>query len=159
MLLTANSAQAYFREALDAAMRASHISVTESAQAYVVYLLNEFSRTEKAFAGTDYGQKVSMSELLERALLADSHESLTIFKHLGDTSLYLLGFFRNSRVQRIVSNSYYRDMGSQAYWHASHLSRVHAAHSSAIFYELSERFSDMVTVVENIASYSDSGKF
>lgn len=159
MLLTANSTQAYFREALDAAMRISHIHITESAQVYLVYLLHDFARTEKAFAGTDYGQKVSMSELLGRALGSDPHEALAIYRHLGDTSLYLLGFFKTSHAQRIVSKSYYRDMGSLAYWHASHLSRPHAAHSAALFYELSERFSDMVRVIENIASYNDSGKF
>ncbi len=153
MLVTTNSMQAYFREALDAAIRTSNIRVTESAQAYVVHLLNEFSRSETAFAGTDYGAKVNMAQLLERALLAEDSEAQRIFRHLGDTSLYLLGFFRESTLQRIVSQSYYRDMGSQAYLHASSLARAHTAHTAALFYELSERFNDMVIVIENIAQY------
>ena len=61
MLVTANNMQAYFREALEVAIRTSKIRVTESAQAYVVHLLNEFSRSETAFAGTDYGSKLNMA--------------------------------------------------------------------------------------------------
>ncbi len=153
MLVTANSMKAYFREALDVAIRKSNIQVTESAQVYVVHLLNEFSRSEVAFAGLDQGQRINMTQLLERALAAEDSEAQRIFRHLGDSSLYLLGFFQESTVQRIVSQSYYREMGAQAYLHASSLARVHAAHTAAIFYELAERFDDVVIVIENIAKY------
>lgn len=156
MLVLANSMQAYFREALVAAMRTSNITVTESAQVYVVHLLNDFSRSERAFAGTDYGAKVSLIQLLERAYAADEErEALRIYRHLGDTSLYLLGFFRDSGQKRMVSRTYYRDMGIAAYSHASGLSRAYAVNTAALFQELSERFVDMVTVLENIASYGD----
>ena len=40
MLVLANSTQSYFREALDAALRDSQVCVTESAQIYVVNMLN-----------------------------------------------------------------------------------------------------------------------
>ena len=157
MLVTANNMQAYFREALEVAIRTSKIRVTESAQAYVVHLLNEFSRSETAFAGTDYGSKLNMALMLERAMMAES-EAQRIFRHLGDSSLYLLGFFKESTLQRIVSQSYYRDMGSQAYLHASSLARAHTAHTAALFYELSERFNDMVIVIENIARYQKNSE-
>lgn len=153
MLVTANNIQAYFREALEVALRHSNVQFTESAQVYVVHLLNEFSRSEVAFAGTDYGAKISMVQLFERALRADDAEAQRIFRHLGDTSLYLLGFFRESTLQKIVSQSYYRDMGAQAYLHASSLARVHGAGTAALFHEMSERFNDMVIVVEKIARY------
>lgn len=153
MLLLTNSMQAYFREALDAAMRKANIRVTETAQVYVVHLLNEFSRSEVVFAGLDYGEKISMAHMLERAMSADQQESLQIYRHLGDTSLYMLGFFKESAVKRIVSQSYYKEMGAQAYLHASSLSRAHASHRAALFYELYERFNDVVEVVENVAKY------
>lgn len=156
MLLVANSMQAYFREALDAAMRKANISVTENAQVYMVHLLNEFSRTEVVFAGTDYGEKITMALMLERAMLADNLEALKIFRHLGDTSLYFLGFFRESAQRSIVPQSYYKEMGAQAYLHAAGLSRAHAAHRAALFYELYERFNDMVLVMENIAKYKQT---
>lgn len=153
MLLVTNSMQAYFREALDAAMRKSNIQVTETAQVYVVHLLNEFSRSEVVFAGLDHGEKISMALMFERAMSADTQEALKIYRHLGDTSLYMLGFFKESALKRIVSQSYYKEMGAQAYLHASSLSRAYASHRGALFYELYERFSDMVVVVENVAKY------
>ncbi|MCA9507929.1 MAG: hypothetical protein KC505_05865 [Myxococcales bacterium] len=158
MLVTAYSMQAYFREALEAAIRNSNTQMTESAQAYIVHLLNEFCRSEVVFAGTDYGAKPNMAQLLERALLAQDGEAQRIFRHLGDTSLYLLGFFQESTVQRIVSQSYYRDMGSQAYLHASTMAKAHSAHTAALFYELSERFDDIVKVVEIISRYNKNSE-
>jgi|HubBroStandDraft_6_1064221.scaffolds.fasta_scaffold740941_1 hypothetical protein len=155
MLVVAQSVQAYFREALDAALRASNITVTEEAQAYVVHLLHEFSRSERVFAGTDYGEKISMAMLLARAYVAEEREALRIYRHLGDMSLYLLGFFKEFEVKRIVSPSYYKDMGIAAYAQASGLSRAYTINSAALFQELSERFGDMVIVLEKIARYRD----
>jgi hypothetical protein len=153
MLVLANSVQAYFREALDEAIRTSNVVVTEPAQVYLIHLLNEFSRSENAFAGVDPGEKPNLAHMLERAYSADSREALSIFRHLGDTSLYLLGYFKESRKSRIVSDSYYKDIGAQAYSCASNLSRAHAAHSAAVFLELAENFGGLVKVLEHTASY------
>lgn len=155
MLVDTSSMQAYFREALEAVMRKTHIQVTESAQLYVVNLLKEFSRSEVAFAGTGYGERVIFADLFERGLSAHASEALQIFRHLGDTALYLLGFFKESQEARIVSKTYYRDMGMQAYAHVSLLSRVHNASNAALFQEMSERFSDLVVVLELIATYNE----
>src|SRR5437879_80600 len=115
MLVKAHSMQAYFREALDASLRQSSINVTEMAQVYVVHFLNDFSRSEVAFAGTDYGEKISVVHMLERGLVAENSEALQIYKHLGDTCLYTLGFFREAAIKRLASQRYYYDMGAQAY--------------------------------------------
>jgi hypothetical protein len=156
MLLLTNSMQIYFREALDAAIRSSNVVVSEPTQVYVVHLLNEFSRSEVAFAGADHGEQLIMVDMLERAFGSNSREALRIFRHMGDSSLYLLGFFKESSKKRIVSNSYYQDIGAQAYSLASDLSRVYAAQSAAIFQELSENFPDVVRLLENISTYGDA---
>jgi hypothetical protein len=153
MLVKARSTQSYFREALDASLRKSSIIVTETAQVYVVHLLHDFSRSEVAFAGTDYGEKVSVALMLERGLTADNTEALKIYKHLGDTCLYTLGFFGEAAKKRLSSLRYYKDMGSQAYGHAASLARPHHA---PLFNELAERFNDMVVLVEYIANYKNS---
>jgi hypothetical protein len=148
------SAQAYFREALAEALRSYKIAVSESTQAYVVYLLNEFSRADRAFSGIDHGQEINMVLLLERAFLAKDREALEIYRHMGDTSLYLVGFF-NGASNRMVSASYYKDMGGMAYACASDLSKAYGIKSAAIFQELSEKFSDMVLVLESVAGYGE----
>jgi len=152
MLVKAHSMQAYFREALDASLRQSSISVTEMAQVYVVHLLNEFSRSEIAFAGTDYGEKISVAHMLERGLVAENPEALQIYRHLGDTCLYTLGFFSEAAVKRLASQRYYKDMGAQAYGQAASLAKPHNA---ALFSELSVRFNDIVILIEHISKYKN----
>jgi len=152
MLVKTSSMQAYFREALNASLRRSSISVTETAQIYVVHLLNEFSRSEVAFAGTDYGEKITVAHMLERGLLADTPEALQIYKHLGDTCLYMLGFFQESAMRRLASERYYKDMGAQAYLQTATLARPSSA---PLFYELSERFNDIVILLEYISKYNN----
>jgi hypothetical protein len=122
----------------------------------MVHLLNEFCRSEAVFAGTDPKEKMAIALMLERAMASDHSEALKIFRHLGDTSLYLLGFFKESSGRGIVPPSYYKEMGAQAYLHASSLSRAHAIHRAALYYELYERFSDMVLVIENVAKYKNN---
>lgn len=148
------SAQAYFREALGEALRLSNVAISESTQAYMVYLLNEFSRADRAFSGIDHGEEINMVILLERAFVANDREALEIYRHMGDTSLYLVGFFKKAN-HRMVSPSYYKDMGGMAYGCASELSRAYGIKSAAIFKELSERFSDMALVLSNVASYGE----
>jgi hypothetical protein len=156
MLIIAQSTQAYFRENLIKAIQSSHIVITEEAQAYVVHLLNEFSRSDKAFAGVDHGEKPILVNMLERAYSAEDREALRIFRHLGDISLYLLGFFREFNKTGIVSDTYYRDMGAQAYYQASSLSRAYAAQNAAVFQELSDNFARLVKVLEHIAVCSQN---
>lgn len=154
MLIVAKSTQAYFREALDHALRKLNITLTESAQVYMVHLLNEFLRSEKVFAGVNYGEKLIMVHLLERAHASEEREALQIYRHLGDSSLYLLGFFNEASANGMVSETYYQDMGSVGYAYASGLSRAYAASHAALFQELSDNFPEMVKVMKNIANYS-----
>lgn len=151
MLIIAQSTQAYFQEILLKAIAKSNIVITEESQAYLVHLLNEFSRSDRAFAGVDHGEKPILVDMLERAYDAEEREALRIFRHLGDTSLYLLGFFKEFNKTGIVSDNYYRDMGAQAYYQASSLSRAYAAQNAALFQELSDNFPNLVKLLELMA--------
>lgn len=153
MLIFTSSMQAYFREALSHALEESRVELTEEAKVYLVHFLNDFSRSEKLFAGTDYGEKISIFNLLERATQAEGPEAVQIYRHMGDISLYLLGFFREADVRRPASRSYYLSMGSKGYAQVSALFRCQALNSAILFHELSERFADMVRVVEEVAKY------
>lgn len=158
MLIVTNNMQLYFREALSHALKESKIQVTQSAEVYLVHFLNEFSRAEKAFAGTDYGEKINIFSMLERACQAEDHEALQIWRHMGDVSLYLLGYFGEADSARPASRSYYLGMGAKAYNQVSLLFRYQALDSSLLFKELSERFPDLVELVLAISRYQSSQK-
>ncbi|MDA0713077.1 MAG: hypothetical protein O2897_03715 [bacterium] len=156
MLVSANNMHEYFREALGMALKKSAVQVTENAQAYLVYLLSDFTRSEKVYAGIDPGDKPSLALLLLRAQEAEPDEALRIFKHMGDSALYLLGFFNEAVHSQIVGPSYYIGMGEQAYSSAASLTRVtrdHPLAAGTIYSELSYRFADLVTLLNIISLY------
>ena len=150
MLIPTTSMREYFREALGAALSKQRVPLTETAQAYLVHLLADFGRSENAFAGADHGAKTTLTELYARALDAEPEEAVRIYKHMGDSSLYLSGFFRES-AHEVVGRDYYVSMGERAYSSVAGLIRPTAATSSALFDELSARFTALVDLLEVIS--------
>ena len=155
-MLVAANIRDYFRESLAQAMRRSTIRVSETAQVYLVNLLSEFCRAEAAFAGTDAGEKPVMADLLLRAHDAEPQEAVRIYKHMGDSSLYLSGFFGESVEAAAVGVDYYVSIGEGAYANVAGLMRPTAASSSALFAELSDRFRALVDLL-TVMSLADAG--
>ena len=61
MLLTSGNLREYFTEALGQAMGESMVKLTQSCQLYLINLLNDFSRSENVYAGTDYGENPALA--------------------------------------------------------------------------------------------------
>jgi hypothetical protein len=147
MLIPSTSMREYFREALGAAMKKTAVHITDEVQAYVVNLLAEFARAENVYAGTDRGERPVLADLLNRAQEAEQAEAVRIYKHMGDSTLYLTGFFTESVERELVSRDYYVSMGGTAYASVAGLMRPTAASSSALFAELSDRFPELVDLL------------
>jgi hypothetical protein len=154
MLLAQASMRDYFRETLTAAMRRRPIRLSENAQAYLVNLCAELSRADALFAGTEHGERPALVDLMARAQEADPREALRIYKHMGDSSLYLTGFFRES-VEDVGGVEYYVSMGGGAYANVAGLMRATAATSSALFAELSDRFRELVELLIAMSMHGD----
>ena len=92
--------------------------------------------------------------MLNRAYNAPDNEALSVFKHIGDISLYLLGFFDIPHSKVIINKDYCQTVGSEGYAKASILSRVHAAPMAALFQELSEQFIDLVKLMKAVSVYN-----
>lgn len=155
MLVTVSNMQEFFMEALTRALAKTSHCITESAQAYVVCLLADFARSESAYAGTKQGDKPALALLLKEAQEAEKPESIRIFKHLGDSSLYSLGFFNDSQERQYLGSRYYVSMGENAYLSAANLAREVLASSSAVFDELSIRFADLVDILQTMRNQSN----
>jgi hypothetical protein len=137
----------YFRESLQDSLRKRGVQLSDTAQFYVVNLLTEFARSDNAFAGTDRGEKPVLADLLVRAQESDPHEAVRLYKHMGDSSLYLSGFFPGAVERGATSVSYYVSVGGSAYDAVARLVRPTAATSSALFAELAERFKELVELL------------
>jgi hypothetical protein len=145
----------YFREALTTSLHKHGTSLSETAQVYVVNLLTEFARSEHAFAGSERGEKTVLADLLVRASDAEPSEALRIYKHMGDSSLVLSGFFPDSVEKAAISVDYYVSVGGQAYDRVASLMRPTAAVSSALFAELAARFGDLVELLTAMSLHGE----
>ena len=151
MIVSANNLHEYFREALGVAMHRTSLQVTENAQAYLVYLLSDFTRSENVYAGVEHGDKPTLALMLFRAQEAEPEEAIRIFKHLGDSALYSLGFFHDAAQSQVVGPSYYVSMGESAYSSAASLTRVSRENTlvtTTIYAELAHRFGDLVDLLK-----------
>lgn len=158
MLVTSSTMREYFREAVLTARKKTRVSMSEQAEAYVVHLLCEFARSENAWAGTDPGEKPAMAVLLGRAQEAEPGEAVRIYKHMGDSSLYLSGFFQEAVERTAVNVGYYMSMGGSAYASVAGLMRPMAATSSALFAELSDRFCELVELLTAVSLHGETEK-
>jgi hypothetical protein len=154
MLMTAASMRDYFRECLSTALKKTNVKITDTAQVYVVNLLAEFGRAENVYAGTDAGERPVLVELLSRAHEAEPQEAVRIYKHMGDSSLYHSGFFKES-VER-HGRDYYVSMGGSAYASVADLMRPTAASSSALFMELADRFPALCDLLDAMSLHGAS---
>lgn len=156
MLLGVTNIHEYFREALHSALEKSSTPLTEEAQAYLVLLLSEFTRAERMYAGVDKGDTPALALLLLRAQDAEPEEAIRIYRHLGDSSLYLLGFFKDAKEQQRVGENYYISMGESAYFSVSCLVRDTTATTAALYAELADRFCELVTLLNMISLHGAS---
>ena len=156
-MLVANMRE-YFRETLQASLKKAPVSLTDTAQVYLVNLLTEFARSETAFAGTDRGDQPVFVELMARAQESEPHEALRIYKHMGDSSLYLSGFFGESALKKAVSVDYYVSMGGSAYDAVARLMRPTAATSSALFSELASNFPELVELLAAMSLHGEQSR-
>ena|GEM_PF-5465115 len=129
--------------------------VTFDAQAYVVRMLEEFSRSENVFAGVDRGEETAYAILLSRAVDCSPQEALRIYRHVGDSILYYLGFFKDFANQKTVNESYYFSVGEQAYAQACDLS---PGSGGRVYGELANRFIELVLVCNEMSVHGERNK-
>ena len=143
------SLQEYFRQAVTSAVRNQNLQASELTEFYLVNLLSEFAIggvSQEALA-------LKMCDGLEGAPGAKVQK----LKEVGDTSLFVSGFFPDSLNRSLVDVDYYIGMGERAYGQLGQLMRGPSSDSFALIYsELSGKFTRFVEVLAEIAA-SQSG--
>nr|HEX4312649.1 hypothetical protein [Kofleriaceae bacterium] len=133
------SVDAFFHEVVTDALSVVDLDASEPASWYLVGLLGEFAHTR--LTDEPLGMKlVTASD--------DPGERVRTLKTVGDTSLYVAGFFAESLSRSLVQVDYYVGLGQNAY---AQLSRsLGAAKGRAIadvYAELAEQFPKFVDVL------------
>ncbi len=141
------SVREFFREMLAHAQDHQRIRVREETEHYLVNLLDAFLSTESLYDTAPDGSKSRepLTVLFARALGQPRDRKVRTLRNLGDTSLFVSGFFADSLSRSLVDVDYYVAMGGRAY------ELLRAMLDDARFAELSEKFERIVDLLSEVS--------
>lgn len=137
------SPENYFSELVLTAFEKRRLEPHPRVSDYLVNLLSHYLISSNLTVNS------SFAETLLKAIQAERTLRLEMLKKLGDTSLYISGFFGDSLRRKIVDIDYYADIGGAAY--ASLANEVAAEEQALVYTEFSERFLDYVDILTYIS--------
>ncbi len=143
----------YFNEVVRDAMAQRKVKTSPLAETYLVQLLEHFVSVDNLFDGDqNEGSKsqTPLAEMFLKAANSPAHVRVELLKKLGDTSLYISGFFGDSLNRKVVDIDYYAGMGGTAYQNLSAV--VKEESSRLIFQELSTKFLEFVDILTFIST-------
>jgi hypothetical protein len=149
----------YFREMVNSAVENLHVHADEEVIFYIVNLLSEFLKIDNLYTDLDpNADEEPLTLLLEKALNSDQNEQIQRFKHLGDFSLFISGFFYDSLYKKLASLDFYKIIGCTSYNQLASIMKTKA--QSKVFWELyhqlGENFSVFVDILSEVSDKSFS---
>jgi len=149
-ILSSQSLRDFFRDLLSRAIENQRASVQPFIELYLVNLLHEFLASEALYVQAEDGswQQKPLAFLLKDALEEAGPSRVRLLKRLGDTSLFISGFFPDSLARRssLVDVDYYIAMGGRAYDAVAR----HALERS-LWAELSDKFRLLVDILNEVS--------
>src|SRR5437016_10484194 len=149
-ILSSQSIRDFFRDLLSRAIENHRARVQPFTELYIVNLLHEFLATEALYLEAEDGtwQQKPLAFLLKEALEEAGPARLRLLRRLGDTSLFISGFFPDSLARRssLVDVDYYIAMGGRAYDAVAR----HAAERS-LWEELADKFRLLVDLLNEVS--------
>lgn len=133
----------YFRELVESALQHQHLEVRALTSYYLVSLLNGFVHRERSAMADDEALGVRFVRALGAAGIAQRNG----LRQVGDTSLFISGFFADSLDRRLVDIDYYMHLGEQAYGSLARRDET----LGEVFDELAEKFPAMVDVLAEVS--------
>lgn len=143
---------AYFKEMVEGALTNQGVEPTQSTSPtafYVVRLLTVFARADHQ--GQVCWDPEPLAMRLGRALESCGREQRSQLREIGDSSLFLVGFFGDSLHRKIVEPEYYMSLGEYAY---GSLSQCGGDALAPVFAELARRFITYVDVLQEVSRRS-----
>jgi hypothetical protein len=155
-IIVGKSAREWFREAVGETLAHRNLKVQEVTEFYLVDLLASFLDGEKLFVEDADGavRAEPLAMILLRALEKDRAQRARELRRLGDTALYVSGFFGDSLARSVAGMDYYISMGERAYGALAQDGAV-ARGQDELFSELAQRFPQFVDVFAEIAELSN----
>lgn len=158
-LVSSETIESYFADIVQKTVQRRRVFVTDDAQFYIVNLLCQFALTDRLYKlDEESGQKDrdALALLLARAQNSPTYESMKLLRELGDSSLYISGYFAESLARSLVDVDYYISMGGNAYGTLSGVLRYRQqkGQSAVLYAELAEKFRDLVDILARVSQQS-----
>ena len=149
-ILVGKTAHEWFREMVGEVLTQRGLKVQEGTEFYLVNLLAGFLDREKLFVEEADGsvRAEPLALILLRAMEADRQRRARELRRLGDTALYMSGFFGDALARSVSGVDYYIAMGERAY---GTLAESERGQQGELFGELSDRFPQFVDLFAEIA--------
>lgn len=138
----------FFHEAVEDAFAQRKLQTFPLVRQYIANLLEHYMITDHLFdASNDSGKKryPTLAEMYLTATNTETGVRIDLLKKLGDTSLYVSGFFGESLQRKIVDIDYYVNMGGMAYGSLSGFVKEDTYRK--VYEEFSTRFVEYVDVL------------
>lgn len=136
----------YFNSHIREAAEATGANLSPDTQLYLATLLTDRVRSDHARVTAD-----TLAEIHAAAANSRPGERARAYRELGDRALYSVGYFTEHCTRRTVSERYYFDMGSAAYYQVDQVfKRWFADAFGHVFKELAERFHTCVDVFKAV---------
>src|SRR6266545_5008307 len=154
-ILVGKTAHEWFREMLADGLSHRRLEIQEMTEFYLVNLLAGFLARERLFVEEEDGTVSAepLALILLRALEGDRRTRAAHLRRLGDTALFVSGFFGDSLARSLVQVDYYIAMGERAYDALAEDARGPVG-AQELFGELAERFPQFVDLFAEIAELS-----
>ncbi len=143
---------AYFQSVVDEAFKERRLETRPQIKTYIVEVLKHYLSVENLYDVEDTtGRKTrkTMAEMYLSANQLGGRVRTEKLKKVGDTSLYISGFFSDSFQRKIIDVDYYVDMGKMAFGSLAH--DVNEDTFAKLFKDLSEQFLNLVDVLAVIS--------
>jgi hypothetical protein len=140
----------FFREQLLKAMEHQKISTSTFTEYYLVKLLAGCVNGDPLPQPDAGYEEMPLALMYVRALQASRHQRARILRMLGDSALFVSGFFADSLGRKLVDVGYYRHMGGNAYARLSQEEPL-MEFGSEVFAELSLRFVQFADLLAEVS--------
>lgn len=152
-LVREESPMEFFKEQLERAMEHQKVSTSAFTEHYLVSLLAGCVRGAGLPAPDPGYEETPLALMYVQALRASRLERVRLLRAMGDTALFVSGFFADSLSRTLVDLGYYRAMGGQAYARLSREERG-LGYEPGVFEELSGRFTEFADVLSEVSEAS-----
>lgn len=140
----------FFFEMVREILNKRNLQAQPQTEIYLVNLLQQFMNTENLFLRDTEGhlkEEPLVFMLKEAWEESEPQAQRLLFRHVGDVSLYVAGYFQDSLERKKIGVGYYIDVGENAYQQVASLAQEP---QRPLYEELSNKFARFVDVLAEI---------